>query len=328
MYIYIHESCICIYMTYIYIYTWLTQHIDMTHSCSSLHIHTYETMHSYAWHDSFICVTWLIHMCATKKLVCVPWKIGLCAMSNKLSPLKLSSLIGFTNSITQRERARERQRERERKKEKENVRMSFKVRMSFSRREWRSGRKIKCVWERGRHHRMIDWVHELDYKEREKEKEREREESKERKREREKERKRARERESKCSVGERESEREWKGGRERNCVREEVCERESVWERSCVWERIPLSNKLPPLRIWSLIGFTNSITEKERENEREKVCLWERVCVREDTFVKQAAALKTLIIDWVHELIHKKRDEKKRKSVCERGYLCQTSYRP
>ena len=44
---------------------------DMTHSyvwhdsfmCATWLIHTCDMTHSYVWHDSFTCVTWLIHMC-------------------------------------------------------------------------------------------------------------------------------------------------------------------------------------------------------------------------------------------------------------------------
>jgi len=45
--------------------------------------------HSYVWHDSFICVTWLIHMCDMTHsyvwhdvFMCVPWLANLCAMTH------------------------------------------------------------------------------------------------------------------------------------------------------------------------------------------------------------------------------------------------------
>jgi len=44
--------------------------------------------HSYVWHDSFICVTWLIHMCDmtqsyvwTDLSICVTWLIQTCGMT-------------------------------------------------------------------------------------------------------------------------------------------------------------------------------------------------------------------------------------------------------
>ena len=45
--------------------------------------------HSYVWHDSFICVTWLIHMCDKTRsyvwhdsFVCVTWLIRMCDMTH------------------------------------------------------------------------------------------------------------------------------------------------------------------------------------------------------------------------------------------------------
>jgi len=46
--------------------TWLIHMCDMTHSYVWHVIHDnviHDMTHSYVWHDSFICVTWLIHMC-------------------------------------------------------------------------------------------------------------------------------------------------------------------------------------------------------------------------------------------------------------------------
>ena len=37
--------------------------------------------HLYVWHDSFICVTWLIHMCDMTHS-CVPWLIHMCDMTH------------------------------------------------------------------------------------------------------------------------------------------------------------------------------------------------------------------------------------------------------
>jgi len=74
--------------------------------------------HSYVWHDSFICVTWLIHMCDMThsyvwhdSFICVTWLIHdyiLCATSDTLShqfethcnTLQHSSTHCNTNNIT------------------------------------------------------------------------------------------------------------------------------------------------------------------------------------------------------------------------------------
>jgi len=75
--------------------TWLVRTCDLTHSyvwhdsficvtwlvrkCDIL-IRTCDMTHSYVWHDSFVCVTWLIHMCDLThsyvwhdSFVCVTW---------------------------------------------------------------------------------------------------------------------------------------------------------------------------------------------------------------------------------------------------------------
>ena len=45
--------------------------------------------HSYVWHDSFICVTWLIHLCAMThsyvwhdSFLCMPWLSHTCAITH------------------------------------------------------------------------------------------------------------------------------------------------------------------------------------------------------------------------------------------------------
>jgi len=53
-----HDSFIC--MTRIICAIWLIYMCDMTHSCM--------LTHSYAWHNSFTCVTWLIYMCGMTHL--------------------------------------------------------------------------------------------------------------------------------------------------------------------------------------------------------------------------------------------------------------------
>jgi len=56
-----------IYMIYIYDTSECVFHI---HSCARRRRHLRrQHTHSYAWHDSFICVTWLIHMCG----ICATW---------------------------------------------------------------------------------------------------------------------------------------------------------------------------------------------------------------------------------------------------------------
>ena len=64
---------------------------DMTHAyvwhdsfiCVTWLMHTCDMTHSYVWHDSFICVTWLMHTCdMTHSYVWhhVTWLIHMCAM--------------------------------------------------------------------------------------------------------------------------------------------------------------------------------------------------------------------------------------------------------
>jgi len=69
---------------------------DMTHSyvwhdsfiCVTWLIHMFNRTHSYVWHDSFICVTWLIHMCDM-----TPLKLNLLKMLNMLNMLNLPHLL-------------------------------------------------------------------------------------------------------------------------------------------------------------------------------------------------------------------------------------------
>jgi len=64
------------YVTHLYMWhdsficvTWLIHMCDMTHS------YVWHVTHLYMWHDSFICVTWLIHMCDM-------WRIPTCDMTH------------------------------------------------------------------------------------------------------------------------------------------------------------------------------------------------------------------------------------------------------
>ena len=57
--------------------------------CVTWLIHMCHVTYSYVWHDSFICVTWLIHMCdMTHSYVwhdsstCVTWLIHMCDMTH------------------------------------------------------------------------------------------------------------------------------------------------------------------------------------------------------------------------------------------------------
>ena len=45
-------------------------------------IHTREMTHPHVWHDSFICVTWLIHMCDMTPDICVTWLIHMCDVTH------------------------------------------------------------------------------------------------------------------------------------------------------------------------------------------------------------------------------------------------------
>jgi len=55
------DSCICL-MTYV---TWFVHFCDISHSMR-------DKNHPYMWHDSFGCMTWLIHICHMTHL-CVTW---------------------------------------------------------------------------------------------------------------------------------------------------------------------------------------------------------------------------------------------------------------
>ena len=58
----------------------------MTHSyvwhdsfiCVTWLIHMCDMTHSYVWHDSFICVTWLIRMCDVTEFICGTWLNRMC----------------------------------------------------------------------------------------------------------------------------------------------------------------------------------------------------------------------------------------------------------
>ena len=57
--------------------------------CVTWLIHMCDITHSYVWHDSFICVTWLIHMCDIThayvwhdSFICVTWLIHMCDMTH------------------------------------------------------------------------------------------------------------------------------------------------------------------------------------------------------------------------------------------------------
>ena len=69
----------------------------MTHSyvwhdtfiCVTWLIHMCDMTHSYVWHDTFICVTWLIHICDMThsyvwhdSFICVTWHIHMCDMTH------------------------------------------------------------------------------------------------------------------------------------------------------------------------------------------------------------------------------------------------------
>jgi len=61
--VHVHASC----DTYEWVmsYIWLSlSHICMSHTCDMSHLYViYDVTHSYMWHYSFICVTWLIRIC-------------------------------------------------------------------------------------------------------------------------------------------------------------------------------------------------------------------------------------------------------------------------
>jgi len=62
---------------------------DMPHSYVTVSWYICDMTHSYVWHDSFICVTWLIHMCDMThsyvwhdSFICVTWLIHMCDMTH------------------------------------------------------------------------------------------------------------------------------------------------------------------------------------------------------------------------------------------------------
>ena len=67
-----NESC--------HTYEWVMSHIYDSFICVTWLIQMCAMTHSYVWHDSFICVTWLIHMCDMThsyvwhdSFICVTW---------------------------------------------------------------------------------------------------------------------------------------------------------------------------------------------------------------------------------------------------------------
>jgi len=64
-------------------------HECVTFICVTWLIHICDMTHSYVWHDSFICVTWLIHMCDMTysyvwhdSFICVTCHIHMCDMTH------------------------------------------------------------------------------------------------------------------------------------------------------------------------------------------------------------------------------------------------------
>jgi len=47
---------------------------------------------SYVWHDSFICVTWLTHMCDSASHICVTWLTHMCNMTHSYVWLWLTQM--------------------------------------------------------------------------------------------------------------------------------------------------------------------------------------------------------------------------------------------
>ena len=103
----------------------------MTHSyvwndsfiCVSWLIHMCDMTHSYVWHDSFICVSWLIHVWHDS-FICVTWLIHMCDMTHwriivcqhiSWHVQKLSTMITLClRNSRKKERKKERKEERQR----------------------------------------------------------------------------------------------------------------------------------------------------------------------------------------------------------------------
>jgi len=64
---------------------WVLNESTLTHECPRVNRRAFSGTHSYVWHDSCICVTWLIHMCDMThsyvwhdSFICVTWLIRMC----------------------------------------------------------------------------------------------------------------------------------------------------------------------------------------------------------------------------------------------------------
>jgi len=64
--------------------TWLTYVWHDSIICVRWLIHVCDMTHPCVWHDVFICVTWLIHMCDMTHSYCVTWPIYICDMARFL----------------------------------------------------------------------------------------------------------------------------------------------------------------------------------------------------------------------------------------------------
>ena len=83
---FIHVCDLFICMWFIYMYATRLTVMSYTRDMTNLYA---DTTHSYAWHDSFMCVTWLIHMCDVipsyvwhDLFICVTWLIHMCDMTH------------------------------------------------------------------------------------------------------------------------------------------------------------------------------------------------------------------------------------------------------
>jgi len=76
--------------------------------CVTWRIHMWDMTHLYVWHDSLICVTWLIHLCDMTHsyvwhdaFICVTWLIHMCVMTHSyVSTIRLYDLFIYVFHLT------------------------------------------------------------------------------------------------------------------------------------------------------------------------------------------------------------------------------------
>jgi len=90
MYMSLHSNILCLWGTC------MMSHVHVSHGPRR------SSFHSYVCHDSFICVPWLIDMCAMThtyvchdSFICVPWLIHMCVMTRSYVPYAYLWILGL-----------------------------------------------------------------------------------------------------------------------------------------------------------------------------------------------------------------------------------------